>query len=156
MGSPLAIELVVTTAVKVPTAVGLVPKLTVSDVVVEEVTVPIAPSLKTTVLFAAIGSNANPLITILEALIAISVVLIAIEGVTRATCEAEPLLFVFDVTTAVKFPTLVGRLVSVTVSVVAVAAETVPMAPLLRVTALLLAVVSKPNPLIKSVEALAA
>lgn len=51
------------------------------------------------------------------------------------------------VTTAVMLPTLVGRAESVTVRVVDVADETVPVAPLVRTTVLLLAVVSKPTPL---------
>lgn len=51
------------------------------------------------------------------------------------------------VTTAVILPTVVGRVVIVTVSVVAVAAETRPMAPLDNVTELFPATESKPNPL---------
>ena len=156
MGSPLETEVVVTTAVKFPTAVGLVPKLTVSEVVVAAVIVPIAPSLKTTELLPAIGSNANPLSTILDALMAIGVALIVTDGVTRATCKAEPLDFELVVTDAVKSPTLVGREESETVRVVAVAAVTLPAAPLLRVRVLLLGVVSNPNPLMVSVVAPAA
>ena len=54
------------------------------------------------------------------------------------------------------FPTDVGFVERVTVSTVAVAVVTVPTAPLLRVTVLFEAVVSKPNPLIVIVEAFAA
>ena len=57
------------------------------------------------------------------------------------------------VTTAVKLPEVVGWLESRTLSAVAVAAMTVPAAPLLNVTTLLAAVVSKPNPLIVRVVA---
>lgn len=55
------------------------------------------------------------------------------------------------VTTAVMLPTALGRVVRFTVNVVAVAAATVPTAPLLSVTKLLLLEVSKPKPLIVSV-----
>ena len=59
-------------------------------------------------------------------------------------------------TDAVRFPTDAGFVESVTVRTVAVAVVTVPMAPLLSVTVLFEAVVSKPNPLIVMVEAFAA
>ena len=52
------------------------------------------------------------------------------------------------VTTADKVPAEVGLVDNVTVSEVGVAAVTVPTAPLLNETVLLLAVVSKPEPLI--------
>ena len=52
------------------------------------------------------------------------------------------------VTTAVSAPTLVGWVESVTVNDVAVAAVTVPTAPLLNTTLLLPGVVSKPVPVI--------
>jgi len=51
-------------------------------------------------------------------------------------------------TIAVRFPMLVGWVVKVTVNWVAVAAVTVPTAPLLKVTVFLLGVVEKPEPLI--------
>ena len=54
-----------------------------------------------------------------------------------------------------RFPTEVGRVVSDTVRVVAVAAETDPTAPLLKVTVLLTSVVSNPLPIIVSVVAFA-
>jgi hypothetical protein len=60
------------------------------------------------------------------------------------------------VTLAVIFPTDVGFVESVTVRTVAVAVVTVPTAPLLSVTVLFDAVVSKPNPLIVMVDAFAA
>lgn len=77
-------------------------------------------------------------------------------GVILATATAEPLLRVFVVTTAVSNPAVVGLVENETVSEVAVAAVTVPTAPLLRVTVLLLAVLSNPKPLIVTALALAA
>src|SRR6476619_6439810 len=67
---PLPIELVVTTAVRLPTAVGLVENVTVSAVVVAAVTVPTAPLLKVTVLLPAVALKPKPLITMLLALMA--------------------------------------------------------------------------------------
>ncbi len=75
-------------------------------------------------------------------------VLLVTTGTTVATCTAGPLAMLLDVTTAVKSPALVGLVVKVTVKDVAVAAVTVPAAPLLNVTLLLAAVKSKPEPLI--------
>lgn len=60
------------------------------------------------------------------------------------------------VTVPVKLPTDAGFFESVTVRTVAVAVVTAPTAPLLSVTVLLAAVVSKPNPLIVKVDAFAA
>lgn len=59
-------------------------------------------------------------------------------------------------TTAVRLPADVGLVENVTVNEVAVAAETVPTAPLLKVTVLLAAVVLKPVPAIVIVAELAA
>jgi len=59
------------------------------------------------------------------------------------------------VTTAVKLPMEVGFVEKVTVSDVAVAVVIVPTAPLLKVTELLAATVSKPAPLMVIVEELA-
>ena len=64
---------------------------------------------------------------------------------TVATCTELPLLSPLVVTTAVKLPRD-GLVLKVTVNWVAVAAVTVPV-PLLKVTVLLAAVVSKPVPL---------
>ena len=55
------------------------------------------------------------------------------------------------VTTAVMLPTDVGRVVMVSVNVVAVAADTRATAPLVNVTELFEAEVSKPKPLISLV-----
>ena len=60
------------------------------------------------------------------------------------------------VTTAVRLPAVAGLVENVTVSDVAVAAVTVPTAPLLKAIVLLPAVVSKPEPLMVTVVALAA
>lgn len=57
---------VVTTAVRFP-AVGFTENVTVSDVVVAEVTVPTAPLLNVTVLREATGSNPKPAMMILLA-----------------------------------------------------------------------------------------
>ncbi len=76
-------------------------------------------------------------------------------GRTVAICTAEPLLKELTVTTAVKLPAL-GLVENVTVSVVAVAAVTLPTAPLLNVTVLLAAVVLKPKPLMVIVVAVSA
>ena len=78
-------------------------------------------------------------------------VLLVTTGVTVATCTAVPLLTLSVVTTAVRLPAVVGLVENVTVSEVAVAAVTVPTAPLLKTTVLLAAVVSKPKPLMVSV-----
>ena len=82
-------------------------------------------------------------------------VLLVITGMTFATCSAVPLATVFVLTTAVKVPAA-GIVEKEIVKAVAVADVTVPTAPLLNVTVLLAAVVSKPVPLIVIVAALAA
>ena len=84
------------------------------------------------------------------------VVLLVTTGATVATCTEAPLLTELDVTTAVKLPPAAGFVENVTVSVVAVALDTVPTAPLLNNTVLLAAVVSNPKPLIVRVVAFAA
>ena len=83
----------VTTAVRLPTAVGLVPNVTVSDVAVAAVTLPVAPSLSVTVLCAATGSKPWPLIVSETPLIAKAEVLLVTTGVTghldrRAAADA--------------------------------------------------------------------
>ena len=60
------------------------------------------------------------------------------------------------VTTAVRLPAAAGLKEKVTVRAVAVAAVTVPIAPLSKVTELLAGVVSKPKPLITNVAELTA
>ena len=143
--------MVVTEAVRFPREVGLAPMVTVNAVAVADATVPTAPLLNVTVLLEAVVSNANPLMTILVALIAKVAVLGVTPGRMRATCTAVAFALPFVVTTAVIFPTVVGRVPIVIVSVVAVAAVTAPVAPLLSTTVLLLAVVSNPSPVIVSV-----
>ena len=73
-----------------------------------------------------------------------------------ATCTAVPLLTAFDVITAVRLPTLTGLVEKVTVSAVAVAAVTVPTAPLLKTMVLLPATGLNPKPLITIVVAVRA
>jgi hypothetical protein len=153
---PLLSLLVVTTAVRFPAVVGFVEKVTVSAVLVAVVTVPTAPLLRTTVLFAAVVLKPKPLIVNVAALAARFVVLLVITGITVATWTAAPLLTLFVVITAVKLPASDGPVESVTVNEVAVAEVTVPTAPLLNTTVLLAAVVSKPAPAIVKDVALAA
>lgn len=73
-------------------------------------------------------------------------VLLITSGMTVATCTAEPLLTLFEVTMAVRLPADDGSVVNVTVSEVDVAAVTTPTAPLLNVTELLATIGSKPVP----------
>ena len=136
--------MLVTTAEKLPAVVGVVVKLTVKDVAVAAVTVPTAPLLKTTVSLVNVVSNPKPAMMTELALAARDAVLLVTTGATVATCTADPLTAVFVVTTILSGPAVVGPVVSDTVSCVAVAAETVPAAPLLNVTKLLPAVASKP------------
>src|SRR5205823_5256423 len=91
-GAPLLIASVVTTAVNMPTAVGLVVSVMVSDVGVDAVTVPTAPSLKTTVLFPGVGSKPKPLMNKHVPFRARLSVLLVTTGVTVATCTGAPLL----------------------------------------------------------------
>ena len=153
---PLVKLLVVTTAVKLPTAVGFVDKVTVSAVAVAAVTVPTAPLLKATVLLPGVVSKPKPLIVTVLALASKLATLVVTVGVTVATCTATPLLTLLVVTTAVRLPAVVGLVDKVMVNEVVVAAVTVPTAPLLNTTVLRLAIGSKPRPVIVSVVALAA
>ena len=86
--------------------------------------------------------NAEPLA--LPAAGVVSITWVAVPATTLATCTGLPLLDPLLVTTAVRLP-IDGAVFNVTVNWVAVAALTVPV-PLLRVTVLLAAVVSKPVP----------
>lgn len=85
VAAPLESELEVTTAVRLPSEVGLVENVTVSDVAEAVVTVPTAPLLKTTVLLAATVENPKPLIVTVAELIARLAVLLVTTGVTVAT-----------------------------------------------------------------------
>lgn len=143
---PLLRLLVVTTAVRLPTVVGLVDNVTVSNVAVAVVTVPTTPLLKTTVLLAAVVEKPNPLIVIVAEFAARLVVMPVTLGITLATCTAVPLERAFVVTIAVRLPAVVGRVENVTVKVVCVAVETVPTAPLLKTTVLREATGSNANP----------
>lgn len=142
-------------AVRLPAAAGLVVNVTVRDVAVAAVTVPTAPLLNTTVFCDAVVLNASPVMVTVLAFAARPDVLAVTDGITDATTTDAPLDTPFVTTIADRFPTFAGRAVSDTVRVVAVAAETVPAAPLLNVTVLLARVVSNPLPIIVSVVALA-
>lgn len=76
--------MVVTTAVKLPTAVGVVVRFTVNDVAVAAVTVPAAPLLKLTVLLPAVVLKPKPEIVTVVPLIAKSVVVLETTGATVA------------------------------------------------------------------------
>ncbi len=147
MITPLLTPLVVTTADKLPAEVGFVENVTVSVVGVAAVTVPTAPLLKATVLLLALVSKPEPLIVTRVALAATLVVLVVTVGLTVATLTADPLLTPLERTTAFKSPA-VGLVENVTLSNVAVADVTVPMAPESKTTVLFPAVVSKPSPTI--------
>ncbi len=154
---PLLNELVLTDALNTPATVGLVEKFTVSEVPDALATVPTAPLSNVTRLLAAVGSKPKPLITTEDALAAISPVAFAVmAGITVATCTAEPLLIVSVVTIEVNEPAMVGNVDKVTMIDVGVAEVTTPAAPLLKVTTLSVAVVSKPKPAMVTVVALAA
>lgn len=154
--APLDKLFVVTTAVRLLLAVGFVLIVTVKEVAVAAVTVPTAPLLRTTVLFDGVGSKPNPLIVRVAAFARRLPLAAVTTGVTTATSTAVPLLILFVVTTAVRLPAVVGLVDSVTVREVAVAAVTVPAAPLLKTTVFLLATGSNPRPLMVRVVALAA
>lgn len=77
-------------------------------------------------------------------------------GITVAICTAEPFAIESVVTMDVREPAIVGSVVNVTINEVGVADVTLPAAPLLNVTTLSVAVVSKPKPAIVTVVAFAA
>ena len=153
---PLPRLFVVMTAVKLPIVSGDVSNPTVIDVAVDEITVPTAPLLNTTELLAAVVSKPRPAITTVAAFAARLAVLLVTTGVMAATCVALPLFWLFVVTIAVKLPAVEGFVENDTTIDVGVAEVMVPTAPLFNVTALLATVGSKPNPLIVTVDALAA
>jgi hypothetical protein len=153
---PLVCELVVTIAVRVPSAIGFVENVTVSKLTVAEVTVPIAPLFMTTVLLAATGSNPEPEIVTVVALIARLVVLLVTTGVTVATWTAAPLTIPLVVTITVRLPAVFGLIENVTVISVNVADVTVPTAPLLKTTVLREATGSKSLPSMTTVVEFAA
>jgi hypothetical protein len=82
---PLSSVLVVTTAVRSPAVVGDAESVSVRDVAVAVVTVPTAPLLNTTVLFAATGSKPNPAIVIEVAFAARLALLVVTTGTIVAT-----------------------------------------------------------------------
>jgi hypothetical protein len=126
---------------------------TVNCVAVAAVTIPTAPLLNTTVLFPGVVLNPNPRIVRVVVDKVIAAVLEVTEGITFATWTALPLETELVVTTAVRLPTVVGFVSIRTVSDVAVAAVTVPTAPLLKTTVFLAKFVSNPTPLITTLAA---
>lgn len=89
---PLDCPLVVTTAVKLPTAVGFTDRVTVNAVAVAVVTVPTAPLLKVTVFCEAVVLNPKPLMVTVSALMLCEVVFAVTTGRTEATWTAAPLV----------------------------------------------------------------
>lgn len=151
---PLDRELVVTDALRTPTAVGFVVMVMVSSVAVAAATVPTGPPAKVTVLLVRTGSKPNPLMTSAEPFSAKLVSAAVTTGLNVATWTADADATPLVVTIAVNEPAH-GFLENVTVNDVAVAAVTVPRAPLLNVTVLSAGVVLKPLPVIVTVEAVA-
>lgn len=83
---PLLTPPVVTTAVRLPATVGLVPNVTVRAVVVAAVTVPTAPLfITTTLLPGVVPSKPEPLMVTVAAFAAIAAELLVTTGVTVAT-----------------------------------------------------------------------
>lgn len=83
---PLETELLVTTAVRLPTLGCFASaKVTINSVEVAVVTDPSAPLLNTTVLLVATGSNPNPAIVIVASLAASEAEEDVITGATLAT-----------------------------------------------------------------------
>lgn len=119
--------------------------MSVSDVGVAAVTAPMAPPLSATVFSERTELKPKPLMTRLVPLSARPMVLVVTTGLISAIGTAVPLLTPFVVTTAVRVPA-VGFVVKETVRAVDVALVTVPIAPLLRTTVLLAAVVLNPEP----------
>lgn len=74
-----------TTAVRLPSEVGLVENVTVSEVAEADVTVPTAPLFMTTVLPPATVENPKPVMVTVAELIPRLVVRLVITGVTFAT-----------------------------------------------------------------------
>ena len=149
----------VTSAVRLPNTVGLTENVTVSEVAVADTTVPTALLLNVTELLAAVVAKPNPAMVICDELAAKPVVLMVTTGDTSATFTAVPLMTPLDVTIAVRLPAL-GLVPPTNVTDIEVVVRpvdsTVPTAPLLNVTVLLVLVVSKPKPEIVSVSAFAA
>lgn len=142
-------------AVMLPSTFGRVVSVKVRVVSVAVVTVPTAPLLRTTVFRFATGSKPKPLMVNVVAVIPSPAVLLVTTGATLATLTAAPLDSPFVVITAVRLLLAIGFVLNVTVKDVAVAAVTVPTAPLFRTTVLLAGVGSNPKPAIVNVAALA-
>jgi len=82
---PLTTPLVVTIAVTLPAVFGLTENVTVSEVDLATVTVPIAPLLRVTTFRAATGSKPRPLIVIVVAVARTLALLAVMIGATAAT-----------------------------------------------------------------------
>ena len=130
--------------------------VTLRDVVVAAVIMPTAPLLNAIELLVFAELNPKPAIVIVAALARRFEVLMVTTGLTVTTCTPDPLPRLFVVTMAVRLPIVAGVVSNPTVIDVAVDEITVPTAPLLNVTVLLAAVVSKPSPVITTVAAFAA
>ena len=75
----------VTMAVKLPAARGFLENVTVREVAEADVTVPIAPLLRSTTLFAAVRSKPNPVMVTVLPLEDKLVLVLVTTGVTVAT-----------------------------------------------------------------------
>ena len=138
-------------AVRLP-AFGRVESDTVSAVVVAFVTVPTAPLLKVTKLLPAVVLKPKPLMVNVVSSPPRLAVLLVITPIMLATCTEDALATEFVVTVAVRLPIEVGLVLNATVSRVAVALVTAPMAPLLNATTFREAIASNPIPLISRVD----
>ena len=147
--------MVETTAVNAPTLVGCVERVTVNDVAVAALTAPTAPLLNVTLLLPGVVSNPVP-VMVTDVSVTIRLVVTAVTtGAIFATWTAAPLPTPLVVTNAFMLPPAVGAVLMSTVKLVAVAAETVPIAPLSNKTILLAGVVAlNPKPLMVNVEPL--
>jgi len=137
-------------------ALGLVENVTVKEVDVAAVTVPIAPLLKVTTFSSGVVLKLVPAMVMVAAfaarfaVLAVTVGAVALET-TLATLTAVPLERALVVTDAFRTPTAVGLVLRVIVNCVGVATETVPIGPPTNETVLLVRTGSNPTPLITKV-----
>ena len=131
---PAGVVAVMVVSVKVPIMVAATPRMVT----------PVAPVKPVPVMVMLVPPAIGPLVG--EILVTVGA------ATTVATWTAVPLLAPLVVTTAVRLPAVL-RVVKLIVNAVDVALETVPTAPLLKVTVLLAAVVANPVPaMIREVE----
>ena len=158
--APLVPPFDVTTAVKLPVALGFDANVIVKLVADEAMAgVPTAPKEVKATEFVVVVEKFVPVIVTVFALSARLVVVAVTVGdaTTVATCMAPLLPFPATVTFAVKLPSEVGVVVNVTTNCVIVDPTfTVPTAPRLKTTVLLVLVVEKFVPVIVTVVALCA